>query len=119
MNEEAIRRAAARMEDAAQEVTRAADRIEESARRIAILFEDGYGGSGLQLLEALEKHIHKAPGETGATGQPDGALKLPEYQTCPKCKGERYIQFMRWGIVPAAEACDKCGGSGKVRRSRA
>jgi hypothetical protein len=43
-----------RLEDAAASATRAADRIEESARRIGQQFEPGYGGNGERLIEALE-----------------------------------------------------------------
>lgn len=43
------------MRDAADKMTLAADRMEEAARRIALLLEDGYGGNGLRLIEALEK----------------------------------------------------------------
>jgi hypothetical protein len=43
-----------RLEEAAASVTRAADRIEESARRIGQQFEPGYGGNGERLIEALE-----------------------------------------------------------------
>lgn len=103
MNEEQIRRAASRMEEAAEQATRAADRMEESARRIAHLLEDGYGGNGLRLLEALDeaKNIPILP-------------PVELFVKCPRCNGESYIQFMRWGIVPAAEQCPVCYGRGKV-----
>lgn len=43
------------MESAAERAQDAANRMEESARRIAFLLEDGYGGNGLRLIELLEK----------------------------------------------------------------
>jgi hypothetical protein len=42
------------MEEAATKMDQAADRAEEAARRIACLLEDGYGGNGIRLIEALE-----------------------------------------------------------------
>jgi hypothetical protein len=48
-------KAAALMQDAAERMERAAASIDESARRIAHLLEDGYGGNGLRLIELLEK----------------------------------------------------------------
>jgi methyl-accepting chemotaxis protein len=65
---EAIRRAAGQMSGAVEDANRAANRLEEAtaraqrvaeqmeqaAQRIANLLEDGYGGNGLRLLEALE-----------------------------------------------------------------
>ena len=48
-------RAACIMRDAAENMSRAADRMEAAAHRIAMLFEDGYGGNGLKLIELLEK----------------------------------------------------------------
>lgn len=41
------------MRDSANEARRAADKMEDAARQIAVLLEDGYGGNGLLLLEAL------------------------------------------------------------------
>jgi len=35
----------------------AADRIESAAHRMALLFEDGYGGAGVRLLEAVETDV--------------------------------------------------------------
>lgn len=55
MNDESIWKAARAMQEAAAKAERAADRIEQAAQRIAFLLEDGYGGNGLRLLEALEK----------------------------------------------------------------
>jgi hypothetical protein len=43
-----------RMEAAADRASQAAQQSEEAARRIAHLLEDGYGGNGLRLIEALE-----------------------------------------------------------------
>lgn len=45
---------ARRMSEAADRAQSAADRIEAAAHRIALLLEDGYGGNGLRLIEALE-----------------------------------------------------------------
>lgn len=42
------------MQDAADRAQAAADRMEAAAHRIALLLEDGYGGNGLRLIEALE-----------------------------------------------------------------
>lgn len=52
---ESTHHAARRMEEAADRAANAADRIEAAAHRIALLLEDGYGGNGLRLIEALEK----------------------------------------------------------------
>lgn len=54
MNDESMWKAAHRMDAAADRATHAANRIEEAAQRIAFLLEDGYGGNGLRLIEALE-----------------------------------------------------------------
>ena len=54
MSDESMWRAVHRMEAAAEQVRREADRIEESVRRFAVLLEDGYGGNGLRLIELLE-----------------------------------------------------------------
>lgn len=43
-----------RLEEAAQMMSSAADRMESAAQRIANLLEDGYGGNGLRLIELLE-----------------------------------------------------------------
>ncbi len=59
MNEESIRRAASRMEDAATNANRSADRIEEYTRQMQCLLEDGYGGNGSILVELLTNN-HKA-----------------------------------------------------------
>lgn len=55
ISDEYMMKAAHRMQDAADRAERAADRMEQAATRIAHLLEDGYGGNGLRLLEALEK----------------------------------------------------------------
>lgn len=60
MSDESMWRAVHRMEAAAEQVRREADRIEEAVRRFAVLLEDGYGGNGLRLIELLEKH-HDSP----------------------------------------------------------
>lgn len=54
ISDEYMMKAAVRMQDAADRSERAADRMEQAATRIAHLLEDGYGGNGLRLLEALE-----------------------------------------------------------------
>ena len=56
VSDESMWRAVHRMEAAAEQVRREADRIEESVRRFAVLLEDGYGANGLRLIELLEKH---------------------------------------------------------------
>ena len=55
MDDESMWKAAHRMDAAADVARRAADRMEEAAHRIALLLEDGYGGNGCRLIEALEK----------------------------------------------------------------
>ena len=54
MTDDSMWKAVHRVEAAADSVSRAADRMEEAARRIAYLLEDGYGGNGLRLIELLE-----------------------------------------------------------------
>ena len=48
-----------RIEEAASNMGLAADRMESAAQRIAVLFEDGYGGNGLRLIE------HRPPATGG------------------------------------------------------
>jgi hypothetical protein len=55
LNDEDLRRHASRIESATDDAKRAADRMETAAQRIAHLLEDGYGGNGIRLLEALER----------------------------------------------------------------
>lgn len=55
MNEELLNRAARTASDAADRMVSAASSADDSARRIAHLLEDGYGGRGLQLIELLEE----------------------------------------------------------------
>lgn len=55
MNEEQMWKAAHAMNDAAETAQRSASTIEEAARRIACLLEDGYGGNGIRLIELLEQ----------------------------------------------------------------
>lgn len=43
------------MRESADKMSYAADRIEQAAQRIALLLEDGFGGNGVRLMEALEK----------------------------------------------------------------
>ena len=40
-----------------ERIVSAADRIESAAHRMAILFEDGYGGNGVRLLEVMETDV--------------------------------------------------------------
>lgn len=54
MNEESMWKAVHRMDAAADTSSRAANQMEEASRRIAHLLEDGYGGNGIRLIEALE-----------------------------------------------------------------
>lgn len=57
ISDEYMLKAAARMQDAANRSNAAADRMEAAVQRIAFLFEDGYGGNGLKLIELLEKSV--------------------------------------------------------------
>lgn len=62
MDTEYVMKVAARMQDAAERAEHAAGRMEDAAHRITILLEDGYGGNGVRLLEALEQlKINSAP----------------------------------------------------------
>ena len=54
ISDEYMMKAAGRMQDAADRAQVAADRMEAAAHRSALLLEDGYGGNGLKLIEALE-----------------------------------------------------------------
>lgn len=54
MNDENMVWAAKRMQEAADKAQSASERMEAAAHRIALMLEDGYGGNGLRLLEALE-----------------------------------------------------------------
>ena len=60
MNSEDVVWAARKMEESANRAQSAADRIEAAAHRIALLLEDGYGGNGLLLLEALQSAAKEA-----------------------------------------------------------
>lgn len=51
--------AALKMENADDKASLAADRTEAAAQRIALILEDGYGGNGLRLIEALERAASK------------------------------------------------------------
>jgi len=55
MNTEDMYRAAHRLEQAAERASYAADRIETAVRDMKFMLEDGYGGNGLRLLQALDK----------------------------------------------------------------
>lgn len=49
------------MQEAADKAQAAADRMEAAAHRIALMLEDGYGGNGLRLIEALENSKVESP----------------------------------------------------------
>lgn len=55
MSDEQMWRAAHHARESADKMQSAASSVDESARRIARLLEDGYGGRGLQLIELLEE----------------------------------------------------------------
>jgi hypothetical protein len=55
INEGNLWHIANQMKDAADRAMQAADRMEAASHRIALMLEDGYGGNGLRLAEALEK----------------------------------------------------------------
>lgn len=69
MNTEDAYRAASRMQDAADRAQNAADRIESAAHRIALLLEDGYGGNGLRLLDAIERATDMLPKQISGTSR--------------------------------------------------
>jgi len=69
MNEESMWKVVRRMDEAADKADRAATTMEQAAQRIAFLLEDGYGGNGLRLLEALESGGQDTA--TNATPQDD------------------------------------------------
>ncbi len=54
INEEALWRIVNRMEEAADTARRAAESMSETAQRMGVMFEDGYGGNALRLIELLE-----------------------------------------------------------------
>jgi hypothetical protein len=56
ISDEYMLKAAGRMQDAAQTSSAAADRMEQAAQRLACIFEDGYGGNALRLIELLDNH---------------------------------------------------------------
>lgn len=55
MSEEAMWRAVHAMREATDRANSAASRIEDATRTLQILFEDGYGGNALRLIELLEE----------------------------------------------------------------
>jgi hypothetical protein len=62
MDNEQAWRAARYLSDAADRATRAADRLEEVCHKLTHLFEDGYGGNALRLIELMEsKSIEPQP----------------------------------------------------------
>ncbi|MHB0965333.1 MAG: hypothetical protein ACYC36_02655 [Bellilinea sp.] len=54
IDEESLRRIANRMEEAADTARRAAESMSESAQRMAVMFEHGYGGNAERLIELME-----------------------------------------------------------------
>lgn len=55
-------KAARYLAEAADTAKRAADRLDESTRTLRHLFEDGYGGNALKLIELFEKAEQQSPG---------------------------------------------------------
>ena len=53
ISDEGQMQAARVMRDAADKTMRAAEIMDEASRALRVLLEDGYGGNGLLLLEAL------------------------------------------------------------------
>lgn len=53
LDTEGAMRAARKLEDAAQEATRAADRLETVLHQLRVLTEDGYGNNMCALIELL------------------------------------------------------------------
>lgn len=76
MTDDSMWKAVHRMEATADSVSRAADRMEEAARRIAHLLEDGYGGNGLRLIELLE----------GDKGQEKAKAEAQDFWAEAKCE---------------------------------
>lgn len=60
MSNEEMQRAARNLHAAADRANRAADRIEEATQQLRVLFEDGYGGNALRLIELLEEQNAKS-----------------------------------------------------------
>ena len=54
INTEELRRAATSAQDAAENMRRQADRLEEVKQSLVHMFEHGYGGNALRLIELLE-----------------------------------------------------------------
>lgn len=50
------------------------------------------------------------------------AVKEPSFRTCPKCYGRKYLSILTrdpkqgGAVVEHRRKCDKCGGSGRVRK---
>lgn len=76
MTDDSMWKAVHRVEAAADSVSRAADKMEEAARRIAHLLEDGYGGNGLRLIELLE----------GDKGQEKAKAEAQDFWAEAKCE---------------------------------
>ena len=54
IDEEGLRRIASRMEEAADTARRAAESMSESAHRMVVMFEHGYGGNAERIIELME-----------------------------------------------------------------
>jgi|WetSurMetagenome_2_1015567.scaffolds.fasta_scaffold488960_3 hypothetical protein len=54
LSDETLSWTARTIRDAAESIDRSASTMSEAAHRIAMIFEDGYGGNGPRLIEMLE-----------------------------------------------------------------
>jgi RecA/RadA recombinase len=70
LTDEGMLQAARLNRDSAERMEHAASVIEEAARRIGLMFEDGYGGNALKLIELLEAEI-----TTRADTRPDRGME--------------------------------------------
>jgi hypothetical protein len=59
LTDEGMMQAACLNRYSAERMEHAASTIKEAARRIAFMFEDGYGGSAFKLIELLEKCVEQ------------------------------------------------------------
>ena len=76
---EGAEHAARRLESAASEATRAADRLDDAINRLTALIGSGYGNVAERLLEALEKQQEPAESATSAK-HPDTAIDATRKQ---------------------------------------
>lgn len=58
IDESSLWRAVHRIEEAERKMGQHVQQVEDAAKRIAMLLEDGYGGNGLKLIELLENPIN-------------------------------------------------------------